>query len=210
MLGYAALISSIQRFPLSSLPDLWNADSISASEFYEVHSPPALPGPPKSSSPSDLFAHVIWLSSAKPLFKFLAGWDACQLKTDEKKRLRLVAGVLRITLHLASFFGAGGNHEKKLFYLKWQGDYVTPPVNMSHPRSDDDDEVNKGPLGRSTLCGILLKWTHLECGKHTHAQLKTSQNSQFTGYRKARNRKVFKVQSSHTEQGIRETEAFNG
>ena len=29
---------------------------------------------------------------------------------------------------------------RKLFYLKWQGDYVRPTTNGSHPGSDDNND----------------------------------------------------------------------
>lgn len=82
--------------------------------------PPRFPSH-KNISPNDLLGHLIPLCSEKPLFKYLAVWDSCQLNTNETERRRLITGVLLITLHLTYFSLATRGHKKKTILFKTTG-----------------------------------------------------------------------------------------
>lgn len=146
------------------------------------------------------------------MFKYLAVWESCQLNTDEKKRRRLITGVLLITLHLTYQFSNVGLQKGKLHYLKWQGDYVISTANMSHPGSDDNDN---GPHLQFNFMGWFFPNEFTSCAWHdtciTHLKAHKIVISQILKYRGERVvQQLFNTaQSSCTEQGIRESLVFN-
>lgn len=119
----------------------------------------------KNISPNGLFVYLIPLPAEKPLFKYLAVWESCQLSSDAKERSRLTTGVLLITLHVTYFSLATRDYKKKTIWFKWQGDYVIPTVNMSHPRNDDNDN---GPHVQFNTMGWFFSNEFTSCVWHRH------------------------------------------
>lgn len=100
------------------------------------------------------------------------------------------------------------DYKKKLFYLKWQGDYVISTVNRSHPGRGANDHWPHWQFNSMgwffsnefTSCTCLIGVTSLRLTKQALHR-----------YWNTRERRVFhKAQSSCTEQGVREVIAFHG